>query len=56
MNGIASIANLRTAGRQGAFCYPNMHSAMRQGAKAADAIEKQIATDRAAPTSPTSQP
>lgn len=56
MNWIGSIANLRTAGRQGAFCYPNMHSAMRQGAKAAEAIEKQIATDSAAPTSLSSQP
>jgi protoporphyrinogen oxidase len=50
MNWIGSIANLRTAGRQGAFCYPNMHSAMRQGAKAADAIENQISADKATTT------
>ena len=47
MDWVSSISNLRTAGRQGAFCYPNMHSAMRQGAKAAEAVEKQIAADAA---------
>jgi protoporphyrinogen oxidase len=30
------IPNLRTTGRQGAFCYPNMHTAMRMGASAAE--------------------
>lgn len=48
MDWVGGIANLRTAGRQGAFCYPNMHSAMRQGAKAAEAIEKQMAADKVA--------
>jgi protoporphyrinogen oxidase len=37
---LASIPNLQTTGRQGGFCYPNMHSAMRMGAKAADTILK----------------
>jgi len=35
---VKSVPNLQTAGRQGAFTYPNMHSAMRMGAKAADAV------------------
>lgn len=39
---VDALANLRTAGRQGAFCYPNMHGAMRQGANAAQAIIHQI--------------
>lgn len=43
---VDAIPNLRTAGRQGAFCYPNMHGAMRQGANAAKAINEQIALDR----------
>ena len=43
---VDSIPNLRTAGRQGAFCYPNMHGAMRQGATAAQAVEDQINLDR----------
>jgi protoporphyrinogen oxidase len=37
---LASIPNLQTTGRQGGFCYPNMHSAMRMGAKAAEAVLK----------------
>ena len=43
---VDSFPNLRTAGRQGAFCYPNMHGAMRQGANAAQAIGEQIKKDR----------
>lgn len=42
MEYIASVPNLRTTGRQGAFCYPNMHGAMRQGANTAKAILEQI--------------
>ncbi len=38
---IGSIANLQSTGRQGGFCYPNMHSAMRMGAKAADHVLKE---------------
>lgn len=34
---ISSITNLQSVGRQGGFTYPNMHSAMRMGARAADA-------------------
>jgi protoporphyrinogen oxidase len=32
---IAGISNLQSVGRQGGFTYPNMHSAMRMGARAA---------------------
>ena len=35
---LAAIPNLQSAGRQGAFTYPNMHSAMRMGATAAEAV------------------
>lgn len=37
---LKSIPNLQTTGRQGGFCYPNMHSAMRMGATAADTVLK----------------
>lgn len=40
---VASLENVRSVGRQGGFCYPNMHSAMRMGANAADEILKQDA-------------
>jgi protoporphyrinogen oxidase len=33
---LATVPNLQSTGRQGGFCYPNMHSAMRMGAKAAE--------------------
>ena len=35
---IESIPNLQSVGRQGGFTYPNMHSAMRMGAKAAQVV------------------
>jgi protoporphyrinogen oxidase len=35
---LAGIENLRSTGRQGAFCYPNMHVAMRMGATAAEEL------------------
>ena len=35
---IDSIDNLTSTGRNGGFCYPNMHSAMRMGADAADKV------------------
>lgn len=35
---IHSLANVQTTGRQGGFCYPNMHKAMRMGADAADRV------------------
>ena len=35
---VAEISNLQSTGRQGGFCYPNMHSAMRMGADAAEAV------------------
>ncbi|MFN0125914.1 MAG: FAD-dependent oxidoreductase [Verrucomicrobiales bacterium] len=37
-----TIPNLQSTGRQGGFSYPNMHSAMRMGAKAADAVVRQV--------------
>lgn len=40
---LAGIENLQSTGRQGGFCYPNMHSAMRMGAAAADRILRQEA-------------
>lgn len=38
---VSSLENVRSVGRQGGFCYPNMHSAMRMGADAANEILKQ---------------
>jgi protoporphyrinogen oxidase len=35
---VASVPNLQSVGRQGGFTYPNMHSAMRMGAKAAEKV------------------
>jgi protoporphyrinogen oxidase len=35
MKYVAQFKNLRSTGRQGGFCYPNMHSAMRMGIDAA---------------------
>jgi protoporphyrinogen oxidase len=35
---VNSLENVQTTGRQGGFCYPNMHKAMRMGADAADKI------------------
>ena len=39
---VNSVPNLQSVGRQGGFCYPNMHSAMRIGAKAAEAAMKRL--------------
>ena len=38
------VTTLCSTGRQGAFCYPNMHGAMRMGADAARAILEQLTT------------
>ncbi len=35
---LSQFKNLRSTGRQGAFTYPNMHSAMRMGATAAEEL------------------
>lgn len=35
---LATAPNLQSTGRQGGFTYPNMHSAMRMGARAAEAV------------------
>ena len=37
---LARFSNLRSTGRQGAFTFPNMHTAMRMGATAADELIK----------------
>ena len=39
---VDSIPNLQSVGRQGGFTYPNMHSAMRMGAKAAQSAQKRL--------------
>jgi len=41
LNYLARFENLQTTGRQGAFTYPNMHSAMRMGADAVDSLMAQ---------------
>ncbi len=38
------VSTLCSTGRQGAFCYPNMHGAMRMGADAARTTLEQLAT------------
>jgi protoporphyrinogen oxidase len=35
---ISTVPNLQSVGRQGGFTYPNMHSAMRMGARAAEVV------------------
>ena len=35
---LAKFPNLRSTGRQGAFAYPNMHTAMRMGQQAAEEL------------------
>jgi len=42
MTYLNSIPGLTSVGRQGRFCYPNMHGAMRMGADAADDILQQL--------------
>ncbi len=39
---VKTVPNLQSVGRQGGFSYPNMHSAMRIGAKAAEAVMKRL--------------
>ena len=39
---IDGISNLQSVGRNGGFCYPNMHSAMRMGATAAEEIIDEV--------------
>ena len=41
-NWVNSNENLQSVGRQGGFTYPNMHSAMRMGAKAAGAAMNRL--------------
>jgi len=50
---LAGIRNLESTGRQGGFCFPNMHSAMRMGA---DAAEKALARLSGASRPSASQP
>ena len=39
---VNSLENVQTTGRQGGFCYPNMHKAMRMGADAADKVLEKV--------------
>lgn len=39
---VNGIENVQTTGRQGGFCYPNMHKAMRMGADAADKVLAEV--------------
>ena len=39
---VDSLENVQTTGRQGGFCYPNMHKAMRMGADAAEKVLKKV--------------
>jgi len=39
---VDGIPNLQSVGRQGGFCYPNMHSAMRMGAHAAENVLRDV--------------
>lgn len=39
---IAAVPNLRSVGRQGGFCYPNMHQAMRMGVDAANEMADEL--------------
>ncbi|MCB1237135.1 MAG: FAD-dependent oxidoreductase [Verrucomicrobiae bacterium] len=39
------FANIVSTGRQGGFCYPNMHKAMRMGADAATAVLERTGTE-----------
>ncbi|WP_038167171.1 FAD-dependent oxidoreductase [Verrucomicrobium sp. BvORR106] len=39
---VKSVSNLQSTGRQGGFKYPNMHSAMRMGATAAQVVLKRL--------------
>lgn len=43
---LAGIANLRSVGRQGGFCYPNMHVSMRMGAVAAAEVAAMVGAAR----------
>lgn len=45
---ISSISNLQSVGRQGGFTYPNMHSAMRMGARAAETVISRLKGTKAA--------
>lgn len=43
---LVGISNLESTGRQGAFTYPNMHDAMRMGAKAAKKVSEHVEVRR----------
>lgn len=43
---LATLSNVRSTGRQGAFCFPNMHGAMRMGAETAAALAAGLAAER----------
>ena len=39
---LSGFPTLQSTGRQGGFCFPNMHSAMRMGAEAAKSLYSQV--------------
>jgi len=49
MDWIKSVPNLQTTGRQGGFKYPNMHTAMRMGATAAQVALKRVRPEESEP-------
>lgn len=49
---VGGFDNLLSVGRQGAFCFPNMHGAMRMGADAAGEIEGLLRPEPQAAASP----
>jgi protoporphyrinogen oxidase len=49
---LSQLANLWSTGRQGGFSYPNMHSAMRMGADAAEELIADTARGDGAPVEP----
>ena len=46
---VKSLGNVQTTGRQGGFCYPNMHKAMRMGAEAAKSVLADVSERAASP-------
>lgn len=52
---LAGFDNLLSVGRQGGYCFPNMHGAMRMGADAADQMAQILASPKAAQQPPEGQ-
>lgn len=50
---LAPFANVLSCGRQGGFCFPNMHGAMRMGADAAEEMGRRLRPQSPCATPPT---